>query len=131
MNQPSLAPLLACLLPFQEDEYEDGGEYELGRANKGLMSRHMRSVARAFRGSFNSSRSDNLLDADEVSKQLLTQFGEVVLRHELPKPPTMTLRKAEDAKMKVRGIPSGKEWGLDVSIAELARHAYICARIQS
>ena len=98
--------LLPCPFPPQADEYEDMGEYELGRGRQDLLSRHMarsmRSAVRALTGSMDSSRGDEFLDTDEVSKQLLRQFGEVVLRHELPKPPTMTLRKAEDAKMKVR-----------------------------
>ena len=50
----------------------------------------------------NKSKGDEYVDVDELSHHLLSQFGEVVNRHELPKPPPVNLRKVEQEIMKVR-----------------------------
>ena len=64
------------------------------------IGQSMWGVLRVLSGS--KSKEDEYVDVDELSHHLLSQFGEVVNRHELPKPPPVNLRKVEQEKMKVR-----------------------------
>ena len=88
----------------QMNNQEIHGDDPSSMSMREVMSERIgRSVWRMLRVlSGSKSKEDEFVDVDKLSHHLLSQFGEVVNRHELPKPPPVNLRKVEQEIMKVR-----------------------------